>query len=41
LPETVVAVCVVMTHFTSEHVPKGRPAIVDEPQTPLKAAAVA
>src|SRR5687767_13531405 len=32
-------VCAVMFHFTSEQLPSGRPAMLDEPQAPAKAEA--
>src|SRR5688500_13392439 len=37
VPDTDEAVCAVISHFTSEQLPSGRPAMVDEPQAPLNA----
>ena len=39
VPETDDDVCVVMNHLTSAQLPSGSPAIVEEPQAPLKAPA--
>src|SRR5688572_25007236 len=39
VPDTDEAVCVVMSHFTSEQLPSGSPAIVDEPHAPANAEA--
>jgi hypothetical protein len=37
VPPTDEAVCAVISHFTSEQLPSGRPAIVDEPHAPANA----
>src|SRR5688572_7618560 len=37
VPSMVDAVCAVMSHFTSEQLPSGRPAMVEEPQLPANA----
>jgi hypothetical protein len=37
VPDTDDEVCVVMSHFTSAQFPSGSPAIVEDPQAPLKA----
>jgi hypothetical protein len=37
VPETADVLCVVISHFTSEQLPSGSPAIEGEPQAPLNA----